>query len=55
MRNFTRFTPRSLQLAMLNRELQNWERVYNTVRPDQTLNYQTPSQFIASWRDRSKT
>lgn len=30
----------------LNRLLQDWERVYNTIRPHQALGYKTPQQFL---------
>ena len=40
-------TPRSLAIAELNRELEAWERTYNTVRPHQSLGYLTPQQFLA--------
>jgi len=38
-----------LEVAPLNRELQAWERVYNTVRPHQALGYLTPHQFLTQW------
>jgi transposase InsO family protein len=38
-----------LDMASLNRELEAWERVYNSVRPHQALGYLTPSQFLANW------
>jgi transposase InsO family protein len=40
-------TPCSLPIAELNRELQAWERTYNTVRPHQALGYLTPQEFPA--------
>lgn len=33
-------------LAALNRQVRAWERVYNTVRPHQSLDQQTPLQFL---------
>ena len=36
----------SLDVATLNQELRDWERVYNTVRPHQALAYLTPLQFL---------
>jgi transposase InsO family protein len=36
----------SLELEALNRELRQWERIYNTVRPHQALGYLTPQQFL---------
>jgi len=44
---FYEVTPCSLPIAELNRELQAWERTYNTVRPHQALGYLTPQQFLA--------
>jgi transposase InsO family protein len=44
---FYAITPCSLPIAQLNRELQVWERTYNTVRPHQALGYLTPQQFLA--------
>jgi putative transposase len=43
---FYQVTPYSLQLNQLNRELRDWERTYNTVRPHQALAYLTPRQFL---------
>ena len=34
----------------LNRTLREWERIYNTVRPHQSLGYQTPLEFLNDWR-----
>jgi len=36
----------SLDVATLNQELIAWERIYNTVRPHQALDYLTPLQFL---------
>ena len=35
-----------LAMDPLNRALRNWEAVYNTVRPRQSLGYLTPLQFL---------
>ena len=43
---FYQVTPCSLEMKMLNRELRNWEKIYNTVRPHQALGYLTPQQFL---------
>jgi putative transposase len=37
-------------VAALTPELHAWERVYHTVRPHQALDYQTPAEFLATWR-----
>ena len=39
-------TPCSLEMKKLNRELRQWETIYNTVRPHQALGYLTPQQFL---------
>jgi transposase InsO family protein len=39
-----------LQVPALNKELLAWERVYNTVRPHQSLGYLTPQQFLTQWK-----
>ena len=44
---FYEVTPCALPIAQLNRELQAWERTYNTVRPHQALGYLTPQEFLA--------
>ena len=44
---FYEITPCSLPLTELNRELQAWERTYNTVRPHQALGFLTPQEFLA--------
>ena len=44
---FYEITPCSLPITELNRELEAWERTYNTVRPHQALGYLTPHPFLA--------
>ena len=44
---FYEVTPCSFSIAELNRELQAWERTYNTLRPHQSLDYLTPQEFLA--------
>jgi len=46
MEEFYEVTPCSLPIADLNRELEAWERIYNTVRPHQALGYLTPQEFL---------
>lgn len=43
---FYQVTPCSLEMNKLNRELRQWEKIYNTVRPHQSLGYLTPQQFL---------
>jgi len=42
---FYQVTACSLEMKKLNRELRQWEHIYNTVRPHQSLGYLTPHQF----------
>ncbi len=39
-------TPCSLEMKKLSHELQQLEKIYNTVRPHQSLGYLTPPQFL---------
>lgn len=32
-----------------NRQLEEWNRIYNTVRPHQSLKYRTPQEFYLQW------
>jgi len=43
---FYQVTACSLEMKKLNRELRDWEKIYNTVRPHQALGYLTPQQFL---------
>ncbi len=43
---FYQVTACSLEMKKLNRELRQWEKTYNTVRPHQALGYLTPQQFL---------
>lgn len=47
---FYECTPTPPQLAALRPALQEWERVYNTVRPHQALGYLTPQQFWEAYQ-----
>jgi putative transposase len=38
------------QVPALNRQLRRWEKIYNCVRPHQSLAYLTPMEFIARWK-----
>jgi len=44
----------SLEMKKLNRELRQWERIYNTVRPHQSLGYLTPHQFLLQFSSQRK-
>jgi transposase InsO family protein len=43
---FYEVTDSSFDLSELRNELLEWERVYNTVRPHQALDYVTPPKFL---------
>ncbi len=43
---FYQVTSCSLEMKKLNRELRQWEKIYNTVPPHQSLGYLTPQQFL---------
>ena len=51
---FYQVHPCSLEMNQLNRELRQWERVYNTVRPHQSLGYLTPHQFLLRFSSQRK-
>lgn len=40
--------PEPVSADALNRKLRHWESVYNTLRPHASLNYLTPSAFLAN-------
>jgi len=43
---FYEVTESSFDIAELGKELLQWERIYNTIRPHQALGYLTPSVFL---------
>jgi transposase InsO family protein len=51
---FYQVTAYSLELKKLNRELRDWERTYNTLRPHQSLGYLTPHQFLQQFSSQRK-
>lgn len=51
---FYEITDSTFELSELRKELLNWERVYNTVRPHQALGYLTPEQFLEKQRQGGK-
>ena len=50
-KEFYEVTESSLDLSDLKDELLEWEGVYNTVRPHQTLGYVTPLKFLEQWKE----
>ena len=51
---FYEITPSDWSLPQLNQQLRIWETIYNTVRPHQALDYQTPQEFIVQWKSNRK-
>jgi len=49
---FYEVTDSSFDLAELRQQLLEWERIYNTVRPHQALDYLTPFQFLEQWKQK---
>ena len=43
---FYEVTDADFELVLFNQALRDWEKVYNTVRPHQSLGYLTPHQFL---------
>jgi transposase len=39
------------QPLVLNRQLLRWEKIYNCVRPHQSLAYLTPLEFVTRWKN----
>ena len=39
-----------LEITPLNQALQQWEYVYNHIRPHQALGYLTPGEYLARWQ-----
>ena len=51
---FYQVTECSLEMPALNRELRQWEKTHNTVRPHQSLGYLTPLRFLQQWHSLRK-
>ena len=49
-KEFYEVTESSFELAEPREELLEWERIYNTVRPHQSLGYLTPLKFLDQWQ-----
>ncbi|MBI4757555.1 MAG: transposase [Chloroflexi bacterium] len=47
---FYEVTDTSFDTAEVNKALMEWERVYNTVRPHQALDYLTPQEFLQCYQ-----
>jgi len=47
---FYEVTDSSFDLSELRDALSRWERIYNTVRPHQSLRYLTPLKFLEQWK-----
>ena len=47
---FYEVTDSSFDLSELRDELSRWERIFNTVRPHQSLRYLTPLKFLEQWK-----
>lgn len=51
---FYEVTDSSFDLSVLRHELAQWQTVYNTIRPHQSLKYMTPLEFIQQWQQNKK-
>jgi putative transposase len=51
---FYEVTDTSFEITELNQALLEWEKVYNTVRPHQSLGYLTPQQFLECYQQNQK-
>ena len=51
---FYEVTEASFEIGELNQALLKWEKVYNTVRPHQSLGYLTPQQFLQQYQQKRR-
>ena len=51
---FYELTDSGFELAELNKALRQWEHIYDTVRPHQSLGYLTPHQFLQQYHHNQK-
>jgi len=51
---FYEVTDSSFEIAELNQALLEWEKVYNTIRPHQALEYFTPLQFLEQYQQNQR-
>lgn len=49
---FYEVTDCSFELAELRDELSQWQKVYNTIRPHQSLGYATPLKYVQQWKQK---
>lgn len=47
---FWEVTAGNTDVESMRRQLREWERVYDTVRPHQALGYLTPAEYVQDWR-----
>ena len=51
---FYEVTDTSFEIGDLNQALLEWEKVYNTIRPHQSLGYLTPRQFLEQYQQKQE-
>ena len=51
---FYEVTDAGFELTELNQALLKWEKVYNTIRPHQSLGYLTPQQFLEQYQQKRR-
>ncbi len=51
---FYEVTEASFEIGELNQALLKWEKVYNTIRPHQSLGYLTPQQFLQQYQQKRR-
>jgi transposase InsO family protein len=44
----------SLEINILNQQLREWEKTYNTIRPHQSLDYLTPEEYINNLKNKER-
>ena len=51
---FYEVTESSFEIQELNQALLEWEKVYNTIRPHQALEYLTPLEFLEQYQQEER-
>jgi len=51
---FYEVTEAGFEIGELNQALLKWEKVYNTIRPHQSLGYLTPQQFLQQYQQKRR-